>query len=117
LLNFAALRLKPAYRARGTDRRASGGADRSSPAAPGGAGGRGSCGGAGRTTPLGRSLEIAGPVTLRLWIAADALDTAFTTKLIDPYPPSSDDPRGFAMNLTEGLLRVRYRDSSAFGHR
>jgi putative CocE/NonD family hydrolase len=63
------------------------------------------------TAPLGCDLEIAGPVTLRLWIASDAPDTDFTAKLIDLYPPSADDPRGFAMNLTEGLLRVRYRDS------
>src|SRR5207245_5517280 len=27
------------------------------------------------------------------------------------YPPSADFPQGFAMNLTEGFLRVRYRDS------
>jgi putative CocE/NonD family hydrolase len=36
---------------------------------------------------------------------------AVTAKLIDVYPPSADYPHGFAMNLTEGLLRVRYRDS------
>ena len=64
------------------------------------------------TTPvLDRDLEIAGPVTLLLWIASDAPDTDVTAKLIDVYPPSADDPDGFAMNLTEGLLRLRYRDS------
>ncbi len=63
------------------------------------------------TPPLDRDLEIAGPITLRLWIASDAPDTDFAAKLIDVYPPSADFPRGFAMNLTEGLLRVRYRDS------
>jgi uncharacterized protein len=63
------------------------------------------------TSPLDRDLEIAGPVTLHLWIASDAPDTDFTAKLIDLYPPSDDYPRGFAMNLTEGLLRVRYRDN------
>ena len=26
-------------------------------------------------------------------------------------PPNEDYPEGFAMNLTEGVLRVRYRDS------
>jgi predicted acyl esterase len=55
--------------------------------------------------------EIVGPVTLRLWIASDAPDNDFTAKLLDAYPPSTDYPHGFAMNLTEGLLRVRYRDS------
>ncbi len=63
------------------------------------------------TAPLDRDIEIAGPVTVRLWIASDCPDTDFTAKLIDVHPPSADYPHGFAMNLTEGLLRVRYRDS------
>ena len=63
------------------------------------------------TPPLDHELEVTGPVTVRLWIASDAPDTDFTAKLIDVYPPSGDLPHGFAMNLTEGLLRVRYRDS------
>src|SRR5262249_52186194 len=29
----------------------------------------------------------------------------------DEHPPNEDYPEGFAMNLTEGLLRLRYRDS------
>src|SRR5882762_3271312 len=63
------------------------------------------------TAPLDRELEVTGPGTVRLWIASDAPDTDFTAKLIDVFPPSADFPQGFAMNLTEGLLRVRYRDS------
>ncbi|HXA24732.1 MAG TPA: CocE/NonD family hydrolase [Acetobacteraceae bacterium] len=63
------------------------------------------------TPPLDRDLEVTGSITVRLWIASDAPDTDFTAKLIDVYPPSADFPQGFAMNLTEGLLRVRYRDS------
>ena len=51
------------------------------------------------------------PARCRLWIASDAPDTDFTAKLIDVHPPSAEFPHGFAMNLTEGLLRVRYRDS------
>ena len=50
-------------------------------------------------------------MTVRLWVASDGPDTDFTAKLIDVHPPSADYPDGFAMNLTEGLLRVRYRDS------
>ena len=65
------------------------------------------------TPPLQRDLEVTGPVTLRLWIASDAPDTDFTAKLIDVYPPSADFPQGFAMNLTEGLLRVGYRDGGS----
>src|SRR6516165_8029034 len=63
------------------------------------------------TPPLDHEVEVTGPVSVRLWIASDAPDTDFTAKLIDVYPPSEDYPHGFAMNLTEGLLRVRYRDS------
>jgi uncharacterized protein len=63
------------------------------------------------TPPLDREIEVAGPVTVRLWIASDSPDTDFTAKLIDVHPPNHDYPEGFAMNLTEGLLRVRYRDS------
>jgi putative CocE/NonD family hydrolase len=63
------------------------------------------------TQPLDHELEVTGPIAVRLWIASDAPDTDFTAKLINVYPPSADFPRGFAMNLTEGLLRVRYRDS------
>ena len=62
------------------------------------------------TPPLEEELEVTGPVT-RLWIASDSPDTDFTAKLIDVYPPSADYPHGFAINLTEGVLRVRYRDS------
>jgi uncharacterized protein len=63
------------------------------------------------TPPFDRELEVTGPVTARLWVASDAPDTDFTAKLVDVHPPSTDFPRGFAMNLTEGLLRLRYRDS------
>ena len=57
-----------------------------------------------------REIEIVGPVTVRLWVASDGPDTDFTAKLVDVHPPSADYPDGFAMNLTEGLLRLRYRD-------
>ena len=63
------------------------------------------------TPPLDREIEVTGPVTARLWIASDCPDTDFTAKLIDVHPPNDDYPEGFAMNLTEGILRVRYRDS------
>ena len=56
-------------------------------------------------------LEIAGPVELRLWIASDAPDADVHAKLVDVHPPNQDYPHGFAMNLCEGLLRLRYRES------
>jgi len=64
-----------------------------------------------QTPPLPQDLEIAGPVELRLWVASDGPDADIHAKLIDLYPPSADWPEGFAMNLSEGLLRLRYRDS------
>lgn len=60
----------------------------------------------------GQALAGAFPVIVaHLWIASDGPDTDFTAKLIDVYPPTTDYPDGYAMNLTNGILRVRYRDS------
>ena len=61
--------------------------------------------------PLLRNIEVTGTVTVRLWIASDAPDTDFAAKLIDLHTPNDDYPQGFAMNLTEGILGARYRDS------
>ena len=55
--------------------------------------------------PLAEDMEITGPVTLELWVRSSAVDTDFTAKLVDVSPV------GFAMNLTDGILRMRYRDS------
>jgi putative CocE/NonD family hydrolase len=38
-------------------------------------------------------------------VKSSAVDTDFTAKLVDVSPD------GFAMNLTDGILRMRYRDS------
>ena len=63
------------------------------------------------TPPLDADLEVTGPVVVNLWISSSAPDTDFTAKLIDVYPPSADYPSGFAMNLTDGIIRARYRRS------
>jgi len=39
------------------------------------------------------------------------VDTDFTAKLIDVHPANPDYPRGYAMNLCDGILRCRYRVS------
>jgi putative CocE/NonD family hydrolase len=44
-------------------------------------------------------------------VASDGPDADIHAKLIDVYPPNEDYPPGFAMNISEGLLRLRYRDS------
>jgi putative CocE/NonD family hydrolase len=63
------------------------------------------------TEPLGEDVEVTGAIEANLWISSDAPDTDFTFKLIDVYPPNEDFPEGFALNLTDGILRCRYRDS------
>ncbi|MFL9925616.1 CocE/NonD family hydrolase [Herbaspirillum lusitanum] len=60
---------------------------------------------------LEEDVEVTGVVTATLWISSDCPDTDFTIKLIDVYPPNADYPEGFAMNLTDGILRTRYRNS------
>jgi putative CocE/NonD family hydrolase len=57
--------------------------------------------------PLERPLEITGPVQVELWASSGAVDTDFTAKLIDVRPD------GYAMNLLDGIIRARYRDSSS----
>ncbi len=58
------------------------------------------------STPiLANDLEVTGPVTAELWVSTSAKDTDFAAKLVDVWPD------GFAQNLTEGILRLRYRDS------
>jgi uncharacterized protein len=63
------------------------------------------------TSPLPTDLEVTGEIEANLWISSDGPDTDFTVKLIDVHPPSEDYPEGFALNLTDGILRCRYRDS------
>jgi putative CocE/NonD family hydrolase len=64
-----------------------------------------------QTPPLTEDIEVTGAIEANLWVATDGPDTDFTIKLIDAYPPSEDYPEGFALNLTDGILRCRYRDS------
>ncbi|HEX3721802.1 MAG TPA: CocE/NonD family hydrolase [Nitrolancea sp.] len=64
-----------------------------------------------QTEPLSEPLEATGPLTAKLWVSSSAPDTDITVKLIDVYPPSSDYPDGYAMNISDSILRLRYRDS------
>jgi putative CocE/NonD family hydrolase len=58
------------------------------------------------TTPAFKEdFEVTGPVTLDLYASSSAVDTDFTAKLVDVWP------NGFAQNLTEGIVRARYRNS------
>jgi putative CocE/NonD family hydrolase len=62
------------------------------------------------TTELESAVEIAGPVELSVELQTDVPDLDITAKLIDWAPASPDYPQGYAMNLTDGILRLRYRD-------
>jgi hypothetical protein len=64
-----------------------------------------------QTEPLAEDMEITGPVSVQLWISSSAVDTDFTAKLIDVYPSSEDYPEGYALNLTDGILRAKFRGS------
>ena len=57
------------------------------------------------TNPLEENLEVSGPVQMILYAASDCLDTDFTCKLVDVYPD------GFCLNLAQGIIRARYRNS------
>ena len=63
-----------------------------------------------RTPPLPQDLEITGPIEMHLWAASTALDTDFTAKLVDVFPPSEHYPEGLAINVTDSIIRARYRD-------
>ena len=63
-----------------------------------------------QTPPLAAPVEVTGPITVTLWISSSAVDTDFTAKLLDVYPPSEDYPDGYHMNLVDSIIRVRYRE-------
>lgn len=62
------------------------------------------------TEPLDEAVEVLGPVDVNLWVSTDAIDTDFTAKLIDVYPPSDKLPEGYALNLSDSIIRLRYRN-------
>ncbi len=62
------------------------------------------------TDPLNADTEVTGWVEVVLAVSSDAPDTDFTAKLVDVYPPNDDYPDGYHLNLTDTILRMRYRD-------
>lgn len=54
--------------------------------------------------PLIEGIEVTGAIDVVLYVSSDAKDTDFVVKLVDVYPD------GRAYNLTEGILRARYRE-------
>ncbi|TMD57818.1 MAG: CocE/NonD family hydrolase [Chloroflexi bacterium] len=56
------------------------------------------------TEPLSRDTDLIGPVRVHLIASSSAPDTDFVARLVDVHPD------GYAQNLTDGIVRARYRD-------
>ena len=63
------------------------------------------------TPPLAEDLEVTGFITLKLFAASSAPDTDFTAMLTDV------EPGGYSRLLTDGIIRARYRTSTAKAER
>jgi putative CocE/NonD family hydrolase len=57
------------------------------------------------TPPLRQDIEVTGPIRVNLFVSTNVTDTDFTAKLVDVHPD------GAARILTDGILRLRYRNS------
>jgi putative CocE/NonD family hydrolase len=57
------------------------------------------------TGAFSEDVEVTGPVGVELYAQSSAVDTDFTAKLVDVGPD------GFARNLSDGIIRARYRAS------
>ena len=55
------------------------------------------------TPALEQDTEVTGPIVVTLYASSSAVDTDFTAKLVDV------EPCGCARNLTDGIIRARYR--------
>jgi putative CocE/NonD family hydrolase len=64
-----------------------------------------------QTEPLAGDVEVTGEIEVKLWASSSAVDTDFTAKLLDVYPSTPDFPSGFDLNLEDGIVRARFRDS------
>jgi len=57
------------------------------------------------TVPLEAPVEVTGRVRAKVFVASDARDTDLSVRLCDVYPD------GRSMLITDGILRLRYRES------
>jgi len=60
------------------------------------------------SAPVEKLLEVTGPVKVKLYASSSAPDTDFTAKLVEVRPD------GYAQNLTDGIVRARYRPSRQY---
>ncbi len=59
------------------------------------------------TPPLEKDVEVTGFIRAKIYAATSATDTDFTALLADV------DPSGYSRFLTDGIVRARYRNSTA----
>lgn len=57
---------------------------------------------------MDRGLPFIHPPDYQL---SSAVDTDCTAKLIDVYPPEPDYPEGYTLNVSDSIVRARYRNS------
>jgi putative CocE/NonD family hydrolase len=62
-----------------------------------------------QTEPLKEDMTIVGPIHVELFASTDKTDTDFTAKHVDVYPPSDTWPGGYDLNITDAIIRGRYR--------
>jgi putative CocE/NonD family hydrolase len=60
------------------------------------------------SAPLSDPLEITGSVTAEIHMASSARDTDLVVKVVDVHPD------GMALNVVDGILRARYRNSKEY---
>jgi uncharacterized protein len=60
------------------------------------------------TPPLTEDTEVTGFISLELYASTSAVDTDFTALLVDV------DSSGYARFLTDGIVRARYREETAY---
>ncbi|WP_437193782.1 CocE/NonD family hydrolase [Planctomicrobium sp. SH527] len=64
-----------------------------------------------QTEPLTEDVEVTGEIEVKLYASTSAVDTDFTAKLIDVYPTSTEWPGGFDLNIGDGIIRGRFRET------
>jgi uncharacterized protein len=58
------------------------------------------------TAKFKSQFNVTGPVKAEIYASSSAVDTDFTAKLVEVWP------NGYSQNLTDGIIRARYRTSS-----
>jgi len=65
------------------------------------------------SVPLIEDMEVTGPIEAVIYLDSDVPDTDLFVQFQDVYPQGDEWPDGYRLNITDGLMRVRYRDGMA----